>query len=63
MHHVATPLQEVCIYVHVGGPKNARAQYRLRARQCKDGHGLNESSYCYRMTYTGTRNLNTYDLI
>jgi len=33
----------------------------LNRLQCKDWHGLHESSYCYRMTYTGTRNLKLYD--
>ena len=56
MHHVATPFQEVCIYVNVAGSKQVRAQHRLRARQCKDWHGLHESSYCYHMTYVGTCN-------
>ena len=50
----STPLQEVCIYVPVGGSKYVRAQHQLQARQCKVWHGLHESSYCYRMTYAGT---------
>ena len=42
----------------VGGSEWVRSQNQLCAWQCKDRHGLHESSYCYFGVYAGTRNLN-----